>query len=91
MVNDNQPSYTPERWLYPFVFKSQSKQFSYGSKLHVIEDCGNSYSLCKVCPSGRSYMTKVEYTLLATNGNSALIGCSNVERCNEYLVKVIFS
>jgi len=81
---DNQP------WLYPFVFEHESKQFSYGSKLRIISDCEGCDNLCAVCPAGRKYMTKVEYALLGVNHISALVGCLNSERCEDFLVKVVF-
>ena len=85
-IIDNQPSFT-----YPFEFRHSHKELhSYSTKLHIIEDCENCDELCLVCPAGRSYMRDVEYKLLGTNNHSAIFGCRSVERCQDFLVKVIF-
>lgn len=87
---------------YPIRFRNLSKEYSYGVTLKIIicgEDC---YNLCHACPAGRPrkkfarkaktdrLTQRIEHKLLASNSISALFGCSNIERCEGYLVKVVF-
>jgi len=87
---------------YPSVFKSQSRQTSYSVKLKIIENSKIYYTLCPCCPSGRpikkfariavvgKHETRIEHQLLASNHISALFGCSNINRCEGSIVKVVF-
>lgn len=86
----NEPVRESEPYVYPTIFRHQSHEHSYSAKLRIVEDCKNCYQLCEVCPAGRGYANRIEYALLGINHRSALFGCVNSERCQDYLVKVIF-
>jgi len=87
----SEPIGASEPYLYPAIFRHESKQTSYSAKLRIIPDCKNCYKLCEACPAGSKYTSKIGYSLLGVNHTSALFGCSNIPRSSDYLVKVIFA
>lgn len=89
-TSSSEPVGASEPYLYPAIFRHQAHEHSYSVKLRTILDCENRDVLCTVCPGGRSYIRDVEYALLVVKEQDALFECRNVERCNEFLVKVIF-
>lgn len=86
------PQNNPENLhiIYPKSFMSIAKERSTSVNLRIITSLANTNILCEGCPAGTRQHSHIQYRLLATNHVSALFGCCNCQRCEEYIVKVLF-